>query len=332
MEPAVSVIMPVRNGGAFLETAVESILGQSFASLELILVDDHSDDCSIDRLCLSDPRLRVIENTGTGVSSAFNTGFRRALGTLLARMDADDIALPQRIERQVAYLGNHPEIDLCGSCVEIFAEDEVGGGNLRYQTWLNGCRSAEAIHREMYIESPVPNPTAMFRRQALSRLGGYNDPSWPEDYDLYLRADAMGMKMGKPEEVLLRWREHGQRLTRTAPRYGLKRFQAAKAHYLSKHRLQGKGPFIIWGAGPGGRLMHDLLLREGTRVEGFLEVHPRRIGGEKRGLPVWPVEEIDQRRDAFILVAVGAAGAREQIRGYLLQRDFIEGENFLFVA
>ena len=92
------------------------------------------------------------------------------------------------------------------------------------------------------------------------------------------------------------------------------------------------GPFIIWGAGPGGRLMHDLLLREGTRVEGFLEVHPRRIGGEKRGLPVWPVEEIERRRDAFILAAVGAAGAREQIRGYLLQHDFVEGENFLFVA
>ena len=74
MEPAVSVIMPVRNGGAFLKTAVESILGQSFTSLELILVDDHSDDSSIVRLCLGDSRLRVIKNTGSGVSSAFNTG------------------------------------------------------------------------------------------------------------------------------------------------------------------------------------------------------------------------------------------------------------------
>lgn len=164
MEPAVSVIMPVRNGGAFLKTAVESILGQSFAALELILVDDHSDDSSIDRLCLGDSRLRVIKNTGSGVSSAFNTGFGQALGPLLARMDADDIALPQRIERQVAYLGNHPAVDLCGCCVEIFAEDGVGDGNLRYQAWLNGCRSAESIHREMFIESPIPNPTAMFRR------------------------------------------------------------------------------------------------------------------------------------------------------------------------
>jgi len=135
-----------------------------------------------------------------------------------------------------------------------------------------------------------------------------------------------------PEKILLRWREHAGRLTRNDQRYNLDRFQAAKAHFLSKHRLQGKGPLILWGAGPSGRLMHDLLLEEGTRARGFLEVHPRRIGGEKRGLPVWPIEEIDRMDDVFILVAVGAAGARENIREFMDQRTLIEGEHFLFVA
>jgi hypothetical protein len=78
--------------------------------------------------------------------------------------------------------------------------------------------------------------------------------------------------------------------------------------------------------------MHDLLLREGTAVRGFLDVHPRRIGGEKRGLPVWPIEKAGEMREAFILVAVGAAGARAEIRDYLERLDFREGENFLFVA
>ena len=78
--------------------------------------------------------------------------------------------------------------------------------------------------------------------------------------------------------------------------------------------------------------MHDLLAGEGTRVRGFLEVHPRRIGGEKRGLPVWPIEEIDRMDDAFILVAVGAAGARIKIREFMHKRALCEGEHFLFVA
>ncbi len=332
MNPVVSVIMPVRNGGDYLETAVESILGQSFSSLELILVDDHSVDAAISELSTVDPRLLLLENRGRGVSSAFNTGLSRARGEFIARMDADDISLPGRIEQQYRYFQSHPDVDICGACVEIFTDGEVAGGNMRYQAWLNACRSPGQIHWEMFIESPIPNPTAMFRRAAILRLGGYRDPDWPEDYDLFLRADALGMKMGKPEHILLHWREHAKRLTRTDQRYDLRRFQAAKAHFLSTNRLSGKGPVVLWGAGPSGRLMHDLLLEEGTRVRGFLEVHPRRIGGEKRGLPVWPIEEIDRMDDAFILVAVGAAGARAKIREFMHKRELSEGEHFLFVA
>ena len=332
MNPLVSVIMPVRDGGAYLEASVDSILGQSYSSLELILVDDHSVDSAISGLSTADPRLVLLKNRGRGVSSAFNTGLSRARGEFIARMDADDISLPGRIEEQYRYFQSHPDIDICGACVEIFTDGEVAGGNIRYQAWLNDCRSPGQIHREMFIESPIPNPTVMFRHDAVLRLGGYGDPDWPEDYDLFLRADALGMQMGKPEQILLRWREHARRLTRNDQRYNLDRFQAAKAHFLSTHRLQGKGPLILWGAGPSGRLMHDLLLEEGTRVRGFLEVHPRRIGGEKRGLPVWPIEEIDRMDDVFILVAVGAAGARPKIRAFLQQRALVEGEHFLFVA
>lgn len=330
--PLVSVVMPVRNGGAHLEAAVKSILGQSLGSLELLLVDDHSDDGAIGALDLDDPRLVVMENTGSGVCSASNTGFEHARGAFIARMDADDLSLPGRIESQYRYLQAHPDIDLVGACVEIFAEQELAGGNIRYQAWLNSCRSPEAIHRELFIESPIPNPTAMFRREALLRLGGYQDPRWPEDYDLYLRADELGMKMAKPAEVLYRWREHEGRLTRTDERYARRRFQAAKAHYLARGRLAGKGPVVIWGAGPGGRLMHDLLRQENVPVRGFLEVHPRRIGGLKRGLPVWSVDEIARVRESFVLVAVGAAGVRPKIREFMQSHARVEGEDYLFVA
>jgi hypothetical protein len=247
-------------------------------------------------------------------------------------MDADDVSLPGRIGAQYSYLQAHPEVDVCGACVKIFAEHELAGGNIRYQSWLNSCRSPEEIQRNLFIESPIPNPTAMFRREALLRLGGYQDPDWPEDYDLFLRADESGMKMGKPAQVLYRWREHDARLTRTDDRYHPARFQAAKAHYLARYRLRDKGPVIIWGAGPGGRLMHDLLRQEGTRVRGFLEIHPRRIGGRKRDLPVWSIDEISGMKESFVLVAVGAAGVRPKIREFMQSHGRVEGEHYLFVA
>lgn len=332
-----SVVLPVRDGGTWLAKAVDSILGQSLVDLELLVVDDHSGDGAPQRLPVRDQRLRVVWNRGRGVSSAFNTGFAASRGAFVARMDADDIALPARLEQQVRLLDARPDIDICGACVEIFVEDGAGdgrpaGGNRRYQEWLNACRSPEAIHRELFVECPIPNPTALFRRAALERLQGYADPDWPEDYDLYLRADALGMRMAKPEGVLLRWREHGGRLTRRDPRYAVARFQAAKAHYLARGRLAGAEPVVIWGAGPGGRLMHDLLRTEGVMVRGFLDVHPRRVGGEKRGLPVWPHEQVERAGAALILVAVGAAGARANIRGFLQQRGRVEGRDFLFVC
>jgi glycosyltransferase involved in cell wall biosynthesis len=337
VKPVVSVILPVRNGGRWLRQAVDSILGQSLEQLELIVVDDHSSDAGVEPLSGIDPRLRILHNKGHGVSSAFNTGFARSKGRFIARMDADDIALPQRFATQLDYLGQNPDIALCGARVEIFVGDESdgrqpAGGNRRYQAWLNACSTPAAIHRELFVECPIPNPTALFRRKVLHRLRGYGDPHWPEDYDLFLRADLLGMSMGKPDPILLRWRDHGQRLTRNSPRYERTRFQAAKAHYLVAGRLRAMDSVVIWGAGPSGRAMHDLLQAEGMAVVGFLDVHPRRVGGKKRGLPVWPLDQVGRLANQFILVAVGAAGARLKIRAFLQQRDRVEGSDYLFVT
>jgi len=337
VNPRVSVILPVRNGGRWLGTAVDSILGQSLPELELIVVDDHSDDGALAGLPGRDPRLRLLTNPGRGVSSAFNAGFGASRAPFVARMDADDVALPDRLEQQVRYLEEHPAVDICGACVEIFvsdgpAERSPAGGNRRYQAWLNACRAPDVIRCELFIESPIPNPTAMFRRRALRRLGGYRDPDWPEDYDLFLRADASGLRMGKPDAVLLRWRDHGRRLTRSNPRYARERFQAAKAHFLAGTRLRAGEHIVIWGAGPTGREMHDLLSGEGVSTAGFLDVHPRRIGGRKRGLPVWPIEHVDRLGDRFIVVAVGSAGARGRIRDFMRARGRCEGTDYLFVA
>jgi hypothetical protein len=331
MSPLVSVVLPVRDGGRFLGPAVDSILCQTHQNLELLLIDDHSSDTAIASLDKNDNRLKIAGSRGHGLVDACNTGFELGQGEFIARMDADDISLPERFQCQLEYLDQHPAIDISGCCVEIFSGRGIEGGLQRYQSWLNSVRTPEQVRQQIFIESPLPNPSLMFRRAALQQLGGYRDKHWPEDYDLLLRADAANMRMGKPAAVLLRWREHGDRLTHTDARYERQNFMQAKSHFLVKQRLRGR-PVVIWGAGPSGRLMYDLITAKGGKVEGFIEVHPRRIGGQKRGLPVWPIDKVDSLGVAMLLVAVGSAGAREEIADYLNTRGKVPGNDYLFVA
>ncbi|UCE88660.1 MAG: glycosyltransferase, partial [Pseudomonadota bacterium] len=249
--------MPVRNCGALLRSAADSIIAQTWPRWELIVVDDHSSDGSPERLCGLDPRIRVVRNPGRGIVAALNAGAAAASGEFLARMDGDDIALPWRLEAQLALLGDAPDIGIAGGRVEIFGgAPQLAAGYRAYQRWINALVTPHDIAREIFIESPIPHPTAMLRRDVFDALGGYRDTPWAEDYDLWLRAFQAGVPMAKPREVVLRWRDAPARLSRTSARYSQHNFLRAKAHFLARTGLRGREA-VIWGAGPTGRRLCD---------------------------------------------------------------------------
>ena len=334
----ISVIMPVHNAGEYLKDAVASILNQKNVNLELILVDDHSSDNAIVNLPLEftqDRRFRLVSSSKRGVVAAMAEGYVLAQGKYIARMDADDISLSNRLFEQYQYLENNPEVGIAGAQVKIISDLKIEQGFTLYEQWLNQLCSTDDIERELFIESPIPNPTAFFRRECYELLNGYQDPEWAEDYDMWLRAHALGIKMGKPEGVLLHWREHKQRLTHNDSRYDNKLFMKAKAYYLSRSSYLNDRKAIIWGTGPIGVHLYDILLEQGIEVEAFIEVNPRRVGGLKRGLPVMHFSEIKKytlANNALIIGAVGARGARAKIRQALLDMGKEEGADFLFAA
>ena len=330
-EPLISVLLPVRDAGDYLRPAVTSILTQSVDDFELILVDDGSRDAAVAQLECSDPRLRIFHNPGQGLVNALNFAAFQARGRFVARMDADDIALPQRLERQLQLLESEPGIGIAGARVEIFSEQGVGEGYRVYEQWINSLTTPEAIEREMYVESPIPHPTAMLSRNLFRALGGYRHVDWPEDYDLWLRAHLNGVRMAKPDEVLLRWRDHPQRVTRADSRYALAAFTRAKAHFLARQPLRDRAA-VIWGAGPTGSLLCDALVEEGVRVDAFIDIDPRKVGGRKRGRPVLPAEAAPGVTPALVVAAVGARGARADIRGLLEGYHLSEGWDYLFAA
>jgi glycosyltransferase involved in cell wall biosynthesis len=338
---AVSILMPCRNAAPHLGEAIASVRAQTFTDFEVIAVDDGSTDSTFDQLygwARADGRVRVIQGHGRGLVAALATGLAAARGEIIARMDADDIAEPTRLERQMALMRADPRVAACGTRVEYFPDAVVRDGARRYERWLNAVTTPAEIERDMFIECPIPHPTLVARRSVLAGVGGYREMGWPEDYDLILRIWAAGHRLAKVPEVLLRWREHAGRASRQEPRYHPDRFSDVKIHFLQKTLLAGGREAVVWGAGPIGKSFARKLTSAGTRVIAFVEVAPGKIGQEIHGAPVVAPHRAGEFAGAgspsraLVLAAVGQAGARETIREACRDLGLVEGEDYIAVA
>ncbi len=330
--PHISVIMPVYNAGRTLAEALDSLIEQQYENWELVVADDGSTDDSpriLREYAARDARIRLCGGPHAGIVSALRLACAEAHGALLARMDADDIALPGRLSMQAAMFQADPALDLCGGQVLPLGATP-GSGRIRYESWINSLVHHEEIVREIFVECPIPHPTFMMRRAFLKCLGGYRQGAWPEDYDLVLRAWMAGARFGKPDAPLLRWREHPGRLSMTDPRYSPAAFRAMKRHYLFQTYLKRReGAFIQWGAGEVGKRW----LREWPQAPAaVVDVHPRKIGRSIHGVPVISQDALPPPGTCFIVVAVGARGARDDIRARLEPGNYRELKDYLFIA
>jgi glycosyltransferase involved in cell wall biosynthesis len=202
--PTISVVMPVHNGERFLREAVVSILTQTFTDLELIVVDDGSTDGTpviLEELATADPRLIVIRfDVNRGVSEAANEGCRRARGSFIARMDADDVSLPERLEKELAFLEANPDVAVVGSWVRRIDEHGAPG-----EVQTLPCEPALVAWSMLFFNS-IAHPTALFRREALTIASVYTS-EYPrtEDYAL-LSVLSRQTRLANIPEVLLHYR------------------------------------------------------------------------------------------------------------------------------
>jgi len=199
--PAVSVLLPVFNGAQCIREAVESILTQTFRNFELLVVDDGSTDGTRELLdSIEDPRIRVLPNEGNrGLPYSLNRGLSEARAPLIARMDSDDVSLPQRLAAQVDYLAANPRIGACGSWVETFGD---GDG----EVWAYP-ESPQDVKAGLLFRPTLAHPSVMLRKAVFGETGLCYDPEFrsSEDYDLWARAAECVLLANVPE-VLLRYR------------------------------------------------------------------------------------------------------------------------------
>jgi len=332
--PRVSVLMPVRNEARYLPAALDAIFRQTMADWEMVVVDDGSTDetpAILAAFALRDLRVRVVQCRGGGLVAALNEGLDACRAPLIARMDGDDISHPRRLELQAHLLDALPEVGLVACAFRHFPRAALKQGMLAYEAWQNGLHDHATIMRDLFVESPFVHPSVMMRRSLLSSLGGYRDCGWPEDYDLWLRMAASGVRFTRLAQTLFFWRDHPERATRTMNEYAANAFRACKLHHLVPGFLAGRRSVIMAGAGLEGRAWHRLLATEGIGVSCWLDVDPRKIGRKLHGAPVIHPRHL-RPSDEKMLVAIGVRGAREEFRRLVQPLGLREGLDFICVA
>jgi glycosyltransferase involved in cell wall biosynthesis len=198
--PVVSVILAVFDGAPWVGAAIESLLAQTLADLEVIVIDDGSTDTTADVLAgFSDPRLRVERRARAGLTRSLNRALELARAPLVARLDADDVALPERLARQCAFLDVNPDVGLVGTWTR---EVDVTGREMAAV-----CPPADdaSIRRVLIRRNPFVHSSVMIRRSALDQAGRY-DPSLPvaQDYDLWVRLARVTRLANLPELLVVR--------------------------------------------------------------------------------------------------------------------------------
>lgn len=207
----VSVVMSVFNGEAFLAEALESVLDQTFADFEFLIVDDGSHDGTAEILQTfsdRDRRIRILNQDNRGLAVSLSRGISEACGRYVARMDADDISMPDRFAKQVAYLDRHPSVGVVGGAVLQIDTDGKPCGAIELPT------DSERIRSQIARQSPIAHPTAMIRRKILDDVGAYRSAfRYAQDYDLWLRISEKAELANLPE-VVLRYRIHDHNVSR----------------------------------------------------------------------------------------------------------------------
>ena len=203
-QPLVTVLMPVYNAERFLSEAIDSILQQSLTDFEFLIIDDGSTDSSREIInSYKDPRIRLVQNeTNLGITASLNKGIQLARASLIARMDADDISYPERLQKQYDYLRTHPDCALLSTSARVITEDK--------QTVYIDKINSRYFYYNLTFTSPIFHPTVMYVKKAVQAVGMYTVP-YSEDFELFWHMSRQ-YKIDNLPEVLLDYRNNSQSL------------------------------------------------------------------------------------------------------------------------
>ncbi len=323
--------MPVKNAGQTILAAIDSILNQTLSEFEFIIIDDHSTDNSLKIIVTKkDTRIHVIKNIGKGIAHALNTGLSHAQGKYIARMDADDIAHPSRLERQYEFALKNPNIDVVSCLVKHLSSNNYNHeGYAHHVDWINSILTSEDHYAHRFTDAVVAHPTVFFKAELIKKYGNYSAGNLPEDFELWLRWMDHGLRFAKVPALLLDWTDYPDRLSRTNANYKTEHFFKVKAHYFSKwyNRQTVKTEIWIWGYGHKVFKKATYFSDAGLKIEGFIDLKSRPEASRK----VVMVERLNPKLHQLYLVLIGDREGKKTISEYFSERNLKLGEDYFFM-
>ena len=329
---SISVILPFRNAEATIEAAIKSILGQTFTDFELILIDDNSKDRSgkvIDSF--NDSRIKLISNDSMGLVSALNKGIESASGKYIARMDADDYSLPERLFKQFKHLEKSPD-NYVSACKVEYQSSPYSTDTSGYQyhvNWLNNIISPADHYNNRFIDAPIAHPTLFCRKETFLKYGLYKDLDHPEDFELWLRWMEQGVKFEKVNQVLFQWSDHPERLSRSHDNYSADNFSRLKAEYFARWWKNSEDK-QLWIVGFGKEVFRRsaFLFDHKLEISGYVDIKAR--PGSQR--MVIDYSKIEKSPNHFYLVYVSDRVGKTRIKEFFDKKEMKVGEHYLSMA
>ena len=310
----------------------DSILKQSYQNWEVLAVDDHSTDGSAGILreyAQKDPRFRIFTNSGSGIIPALRLAYEHTEGSLITRMDSDDIMTPDKLSAMVRSLQTLGNGHLAIGQVRYFSDRGISDGYARYELWLNKLTASGKNFTEIYKECVVPSPCWMAYREDLDDCGAFTPDRYPEDYDLTFRFYEKGLKCIPSDQVLHLWRDYDSRTSRTSEHYAQNYFLDIKLYYFLKLDRDRDKPLAIWGAGSKGKTIAKTLVSLDISFIWLCD-NPKKIGKKIYGQELLHYHKLKDYGNAQSIVTVANETAQQMITAYMEKLGFSSMSDYFF--
>lgn len=306
----ISILMPVKNAADFLPETIETIRNQSYRNWELICIDDHSTDHSfsiIESFVKQDDRIKIFTNNGSGIIPALQTAEKKASGTMVSRMDADDLLPPDRYKNQYHLLKNKGSGFLISGKVDYFSSSKtLQEGFIKYANWLNRLCETNTHYHEIYKECVIASPSWLMYMEDFKIIGGFSDLIYPEDYDFVFRLYKKRIEIASVNEVVLYWRDHPERASRNLPQYQDATFFELKWKRFLELDRNHDLPLFLYGAGPKGKKLAKVMQSYGTEFR-WISGNKKKVDHLIYGIQIETeaiMKDID--RDFQLIVAISS--------------------------
>ena len=326
----VSILTPFKNTASYLPACLNSILDQSYANWELIIINDSSTDNSFDivkSFAQNNERIKLYNNPHQGIISALQFAYANSKGQLITRMDSDDIMAKNKLETMVNALTLYGKGHIALGKVTYFSHTKISAGYIQYQKWLNALTEKGNNFNEIYKECVIASPCWMVYREDLENCGAFNYENYPEDYDLTFRFYKQGLKCIPSDTVLHYWRDYETRTSKTQSAYALEAFVKLKTMYFIEIDHNNLRPLVIWGAGYKGKIVAKELLDKEIPFY-WISENPNKSKKLIYGQKLRSLETFNELINPQSIITFSNENSQKQLHKFFNDRNMIELKDY----